>query len=165
MPIGRFLGGIAALVWSPAKDKYLLLRRSGDKDFASGAWECVTGRVDQGEGLEDALQREVREELGVDVEIEFIIGTTHFYRGPESAENELIGIVCCVSLEDVESIRVSNEHSEHRWVSLDEARQMLTDDRASTQWILRVLERAVSLQALTPPELREYIRQRGLELG
>ena len=165
MSIGHFIGGVGAVVWSPVKDQYLLLRRSSDKDFASGIWECVTGRVEQGEGLEDALQREVREELGVDVEIEFFIGTTHFYRGVELPENELIGIVCCVSLEDPDAIRISPEHSEHRWVTLEEARQMLADDQASTEWILRVLERAESLRTLTPPALREFIRQRGLELG
>ena len=165
MPIGHFLGGIGALVWSPVNDKYLLLRRSAQKDFASGAWECVTGRVDQGEGFEDALRREVREELGVDIEIEFVIGTTHFYRGQQSPENELIGIVCCVSLEDAASIRLSGEHSEHRWVTLAEARHLLVDDNPTTRWILQVLERAAAMQAITPPELREFIRLRGLELG
>ena len=81
MTIGRFCAGIGALIWSPTKEKYLLLRRSPEKDFAPGVWECVTGRVDQGERFEQALHREVREELGIQVQIEFIIGTSHFYRG------------------------------------------------------------------------------------
>jgi 8-oxo-dGTP diphosphatase len=81
MTIGRFYAGIAALIWSPETKQYLLLCRSEQKDYARGAWECVTGRVDQGEGFEDALHREVHEELGVEVQIEHILGTTHFYRG------------------------------------------------------------------------------------
>ena len=64
MAIGRFYGGIAALVWSPETDRYLLLRRSAEKDYAAGVWECVTGRVDQGEGFEDALLREVTRRAG-----------------------------------------------------------------------------------------------------
>jgi hypothetical protein len=44
MAIGRFYAGIAALIWSPETKQYLLLRRSEQKDYARGAWECVTGR-------------------------------------------------------------------------------------------------------------------------
>ena len=98
MTIGRFYAGIAALIWSPETEQYLLLRRSAQKDFAPGAWECVTGRVDQGEGFEDALRREVREELGVDVQIEHILGTTHFYRGNPTPEKELVGVIYLCSL-------------------------------------------------------------------
>ena len=81
MDIGRFYGGVGALIWSPRGDVYLLLKRSSKKDYAAGVWECVTGRVDQGEGFEDAIHREVLEELGVKAQIEYFIGTTHFYRG------------------------------------------------------------------------------------
>ena len=50
--IGTFYAGIGALVWHPKSDTYLLLKRSMAKDFAAGAWECVTGRVDQGRDSE-----------------------------------------------------------------------------------------------------------------
>jgi len=93
MPIGRFYAGIAAVIRSPRTNQYLLLQRSEHKDYAPGAWECVTGRVDQGEGFEDALHREVREELGVRVQVEYILGTTHFQRGAPIPENELVGVI------------------------------------------------------------------------
>lgn len=165
MTIGRFIGGVGALVWSPRLDKYLLLRRSGEKDFASGIWECVTGRVDQGEGFEDALLREVREELGVEVELELILGTTHFYRGAATPENELIGVVCLVSLDDPQSIRVSLEHSEARWMSAAEIYALLETDHASSRWMRGVIERAEALKEIASPALRDYFRSRGMELG
>ena len=89
--VGHFLGGVAALIWDEASGAYLLLRRSAQKDFMSGDWECVTGRVDQGESYPQALRREVREEIGAEVQIEFLIGLTHFYRGARTPENELLG--------------------------------------------------------------------------
>ena len=64
MTIGRFYAGIAALIRSTETNQYLLLRRSEQKDYAPGAWECVTGRVDQGEGFDDALRREVAGRIG-----------------------------------------------------------------------------------------------------
>jgi 8-oxo-dGTP pyrophosphatase MutT (NUDIX family) len=165
MDNGRFSGGIAALIWSPRSDSYLLLKRSGEKDFASGIWECVTGRVGQGEGFEDAIQREVLEELGVEVEIEYFLGTTHFYRGTEQPENELIGIVACCSLDDLRPIRVCAEHSEQRWVSAAQAYELLSAQDPSTRWMRRVIERAEAMNNLVPPQLREYFRQNGFELG
>jgi len=87
------MAGIGVLLVEPDGDRYLLLKRSEDKDFAAGAWECVTGRVEQGEGFEDAAHREVREELGINVHLHAILGTTHFHRGVERPDNELIGII------------------------------------------------------------------------
>ena len=76
MGVGHFLGGIAAVIWSTKGGKYLLLHRVKSKDFAPGIWECVTGRVEQGEAFEQALYRETREELGLVVKPVCILGTT-----------------------------------------------------------------------------------------
>ena len=168
MTIGRFYGGIAAVISSP-DGRYLLLRRSAEKDFAAGAWECVTGRVDQGEGFEDAVRREVREELGAEVRIDFIVGTTHFYRGDPTPENELIGVVYACTVEEPGAIRTSAEHSEARWVTAEEARTLLavTDEstRASMHWMRRVIERVEVVRRMVPKELAGYWREVGFELG
>lgn len=165
MAIGRFIGGVAAVVWSPAKERYLLLRRSPDKDYASGVWECVTGRVDQGEGFEEAVHREVLEELGVAVRVDFLVGTTHFYRGPARPENELIGVVFCCTVEEPDAIRTSAEHSEMRWVSAAEAETFLDEADRSTRWIRRVILRTDAIRRLVPSELLAYLNRTGFELG
>ena len=127
MSIGRFYAAVGALLWHPADGKYLVLKRTADKDFGAGVWECVTGRVDQGEGFTEALHREVREELGIEVQIDFMIDTIHFYRGEARPENELVGVVYRCSLEDPEAIQTSWEHSEHRWVTADEAEALFPE--------------------------------------
>ena len=80
VPIGRFIAMVGFLVWRRSDGRYLLLRRSPDKDFAAGEWETGSGRLDQGEGFADAVIRESMEELGTEVRIECILGTTHFYQ-------------------------------------------------------------------------------------
>jgi 8-oxo-dGTP diphosphatase len=165
MTVGRFIGGVAALIWSPETERYLLLKRSAAKDFGANAWECVTGRVDQGEGFEAALHREVREEIGVPAQLEFILGTTHFYRGDARPENELIGVVCCCTIEDPAAIRLSAEHSEYRWATAAEAETLLTAAGLGGAWILKVIRRAEALKPHLPAGLRAHIRQTGIELG
>lgn len=168
MAIGRFIAGIGALIWDPERDKYLLLRRSSEKDFAAGAWECVTGRVDQGESFEGALYREVREEIGIEVRPLFLIGTTHFYRGEPRPENELVGLVYCCSIEnegiDKKEIQLSAEHSDYRWVTAGQARQILNVNKPTERWLGRVIERAEVTNERLPKELIDLHRRQGFEM-
>lgn len=165
MPTGCFIAGIAALIWSPETHKYLLLRRSDHKDYARGAWECVTGRVDQGEGFEDALHREVYEELGVEVQIQYILGTTHFYRGDPTPTNELVGVIYLCSLSNPDSIHIGTEHSEYRWLTADQAIDLLTTSDPTTQWAKRVIQRAETIRAMLPEDLLDFQKKAGFELG
>jgi 8-oxo-dGTP diphosphatase len=158
--IGRFSAGVAALVRCPADGKSLLLQRSAAKDFGSGAWECVTGRVDQGEGFTQAVRREVREELGVDVQVDFIVGTMHFYRGPATPANELVGVQFCCSLADPALIRISAEHSVCRWVTAAEAEGLLPGGH----WLRKAIQRAESIRVLSPAALLEYYSAEGFDV-
>ena len=164
MSIGRFYAGIAALIRSPDTARYLLLHRSEHKDFGAGVWECVTGRVEQGEGFDEALQREVREELGVQVQVEHILGTTHFYRGPSTPDNELVGVVYLCSLQDSASIHISPEHSEYRWLKAPEALRLLSASDPSTAWARRVIERAEIIRSMLSEELISFQHHHGFEL-
>lgn len=160
MTIGRFSAGVAALVWCPADGRYLLLQRSASKDFGGGAWECVTGRVDQGEGFTRAVCREVREELGVEVQVDFILGTMHFYRGPATPENELVGVQFCCSLADPALIHISAEHSIYRWVTAAEAEELLP----AGHWLRRAIWRADTIRALSPSVLLKFHAVEGFEI-
>ena len=155
MPIGRFYAGVAGLVRDPENGQYLMLRRSQDKDFGAGAWECVTGRVDQGEGFPQAVRREVFEELGVEVQIEFIAGTTHFHRGEPLPENELLSVLYCCTLDGPDAIQMSAEHDEQRWITPQEAEQMFP----AGHWLGVLIHSAETIRRLASPELLAYYRE------
>lgn len=161
MPVGRFLVGIAALIFDPDTNRYLLLKRSDSKDVGAGQWECPTGRVDQGEGIEDALVREVREELQVEALPLFIIGTTHFYRGEPEPENELVGLIYACTIEKPADIRISEEHSEARWMSREELEEFLPADH----WLRWVITRAERMRSAVPVSLRQLFLEEGFEVG
>ena len=161
MSVGRFLCGIAALIYHPATATYLLLKRAAERDAGGGEWECVTGRVDQGEGFEDALHREVREELAVAVRPDFIVGTSHFYRGAPIPENELLGVTYACTLDTPDAIRVSAEHSEHRWLTAAEAFDLLPPDH----WLHRTIRRAELTRTALPATLLATHRHAGFEHG
>lgn len=160
MTIGHFLGGIGALIHDPTTHRYLLLRRADHRDFKAGDWECVTGRVEQGESFEDALHREVMEETGLIVQIDFLIGTTHFYRGAATPENELLGILYSCTKTNKATFQIDKEHSEWRWVRSSEACSMLEKD----SWMIRTIERADYLRKILPIEIISFFQSRGSEI-
>jgi len=146
---GRFLAGVAGVIRNPS-GAYLMMRRSKQSDFGFDVWECVTGRVNQGEGYESALHREVLEETGLTVRIDTILGLSHFYRGDRVAENELQGVVFGCSIEGGDSVVLGPEHSELRWLSADEALSFLTAEDPGTIWFRTTILRAEQLYALLP---------------
>ena len=80
MDVGRFMGMVGALIWSPSKNKYLILKRSEEKDFAGETWECGTGRVDQGEDFTIALRERSTRNLGWKFRLILLLGQLIFSR-------------------------------------------------------------------------------------
>jgi len=59
---------VAVGVLRRADGHYLLAQRPEGKPYA-GYWEFPGGKIEQGESVEAALARELREELGIDIDI------------------------------------------------------------------------------------------------
>lgn len=57
----------AALIWNDA-GQLLIAQRPHDK-MLGGLWEFPGGKCEEGETLEACLRREIREELGIDIEV------------------------------------------------------------------------------------------------
>jgi 8-oxo-dGTP diphosphatase len=128
----------------------------------------VTGRVDQGEGFEDALYREIHEETGLEVQPFYILGTTHFYRGESRPEYELVGTVYFCALVDHDSskhkIRLTSEHSEYRWVTAEQVFDFLAAEDPTEKWLSSVIEKAEKIKDLLPAELVQLNKVEGFEL-
>jgi 8-oxo-dGTP diphosphatase len=97
--------------------KFLILKRSENKDFAPNAWENVTGRIEEEESPETGVLREVFEETGTEVEIVMPVQTGFFYRGAKEFPMVFIAYWCRHIKGEV---KLSWEHSAFRWVTIDE---------------------------------------------
>ncbi len=163
MSIGKFLGGVGALIYNPADNTYLMLQRSASKDVGAGKWECVTGRVDQGEGFEQAVIREVHEEIGVEIQLDMLIGTTHFYRGEAIDDNELIGVFYGAHLSDPNAtIQISDEHAQFLWMTPQEITDTLSDKAHA--WIIHLVQRDQLLRKWLPQTLIGIFHAEGFEI-
>lgn len=125
-PVGRFMVAAGAVIEHQQTGKILLVQRAATLDWHPNEWEVVYGRIDQHEDVETGLRRELREETGlVDLTVESLLTQWHIYRGPQAAENELIGLTFHATTRQ-SVINVSDEHQAYRWVTPEEALQLVT---------------------------------------
>lgn len=102
----------------------LAMRRSGLK-VGAGLWEATSGRIEPGEEPIAAVRREISEETGLQVHVHpRPVDTYAAKRGAEP----MIVIVFRADWVEGEVSR-SDEHDDHRWVTVDEFAELTTLDR------------------------------------
>ena len=77
-------------------------------------WGLPGGSPEPGETVNEALIRECREELGIDVEIEYLSGIYY-----HSEFNSHVFIFKCKSFNDT-TIKLSAEHSEYKYFEIND---------------------------------------------
>jgi len=94
--------------------KYLACRRAPHKTLA-GLWEFPGGKVESGETDQDALRREIHEELGVNIEVGAYLATSLNKAG--DLDIELVAYRAHVIEGDVSA---SSDHDELGWLTSKE---------------------------------------------
>lgn len=114
--INNIQRAVKALLY--AKGKYLLLLKSKKEDIAPEEWDIPGGRVKQGEGLPQALAREIQEETGIAIDPfkASVIKTWTL----EKKDFNLEGTDFLCVLNDVAEVVLSQEHTEAAWLSKNE---------------------------------------------
>ena len=99
----------------PSSGQVLLVRRSPQRRRYPDVWDLFGGHVEAGESLEEALRREAREELGVEIESSHPLGTVH-----DPVEPAEIVVFAVVAWNGEPVNAAPDEHSDIGWFSLGE---------------------------------------------
>ncbi len=110
--------GVAGKAIIRKNSKILLLQRSHTSGFDPGLWELPGGKIEYGEDLVDALRREIKEEVGLDINIGRPFKTWHFLKEPFWVTG--VTFLCDYLRGD---INLSSEHDAHVWIEPDEYKE------------------------------------------
>lgn len=112
--ITRFIVAVSVFVFRDTR--FLALRRCTSKKVAPGAWDVVSGKVEQGESPYEAARREVYEEAGIAVALDARPVTAY-----QATYNTEPMIVLAYRGQGLSSeIRLSKEHDAKAWVTGEE---------------------------------------------
>ncbi|HCE80610.1 MAG TPA: 8-oxo-dGTP diphosphatase MutT [Thermodesulfobacterium commune] len=92
--------------------KVLVVKRPTDKK-RGGFWEFPGGKVEAGESLQEALRRELKEELGIEVRVGEVLEKIRYIYPDEEIELYLLSVAVNRDLDLKESLEV-------KWVDLQE---------------------------------------------
>lgn len=113
----RPLVGVGAVVWDGGR---VLLERRGQPP-AQGTWSLPGGLIDLGETAATAVQREVREECGIEVDVGPVLGLFEpIHRDPDGRIRYHYVVIDFLAYYRSGEIRVGDDAAELQWVRPDE---------------------------------------------
>jgi len=125
-----------AIIYDPLEDKYLLLN-SIDGYFAQkyGPWDLAGGTMNSGETYKEALEREIKEEVGeIKYEILDLISSEKILNS-DGREKILLGsLVKWLGGE----IKLSEEHAEYKWESF----KNIIEGKEHKEWLKNFIKKA-----------------------
>jgi 8-oxo-dGTP diphosphatase len=107
-----------ALIYKEDEHKILMVNNQG------GSWSLPGGEVEQGETLEQAIIREVKEETGLKIEVEKIVAVNEAFFQTEGHHVLFITFKVKI-LEGEYSIQDKEEISEIKWVDFQTANKLM----------------------------------------
>ena len=100
------------------KNKFLVLEK---ENFVGGKFEVPGGRKDSGESDEETLKREIKEEVGLEVEIVRLLNVWYLDL-PEKGIHLDGKTYLCKS--DIDKVKLSKEHITYRWIEKEELKKL-----------------------------------------
>ncbi|MBW2992666.1 NUDIX domain-containing protein [Candidatus Woesearchaeota archaeon] len=103
--------------------RLLVIKREPRDIQKPGIWEIPGGRLEHGEDPVKGLKRETKEETGLEIDVMNPLSVRHFTRA--DGQRITMIIFLCRALND--DIKLSEEHTEHDWIDLNEKELKLTE--------------------------------------
>lgn len=145
--MGRILRVAAAVIFDG--NRVLACRRNADRS-AGGKWEFPGGKIEAGELPEDAVRREVLEELAIDIRVLGELTTDD-----TQVDDHIIRLICLRAELKGKSPASSTDHDRMAWVP--------TNELGALDWAAPDLPAVEMLMSAgpSPVQLRESQRRLG----
>lgn len=137
----RFGLGVFVCVFNRDFSKILLLKRNKEKREKCGAvWGNVGGRIEPGETSKEACLREIKEEIGLDLDSSKL-RLLHIKETPNFSENiHALHFVYATILDERTDIKINHESDEYCWFNMKNLPRSMIDNRVDILDILKLVK-------------------------
>ena len=105
------------VIYKNKEGKILFTKRNSQEEFSPGLWDFPGGSVNLDECVNDSIKREANEELQIEL-IETEVFKINSGKGIPSGQFIFV-LFASKKYNLKDGIKLSHEHSEHKWISLD----------------------------------------------
>lgn len=108
--------GVSAFIHN--NSRVLILRRSKKEKFMSGFYDLPGGKVEFGESLEKALEREIKEETNL--KIKKLTPYSSFSYISDNGKRHTVDIQFLVEVSSIKAIKMTDAHDDYKWIRKNE---------------------------------------------
>jgi len=119
---------ISVILVIRSEGKFLLVQRSEKDDIFPGHWQNMGGKIEIGETVENAIAREMMEEVGIKLESTPIFLHSYSWKKDDDSPTKL-GLIFLIEIaKKIEEIEVTlcDELEKYGWYTVDEAKEIKT---------------------------------------
>ena len=125
-------------------NKVLIVQRNQNEKVFPGLWELPSGKKENLETADQALIREIKEEINLNVDPIFPFNVFNYQIEKKDIINDTTQINFFVkAIDDISKIKLSQEHQKYEWIKLNELKQY--DISPATK---KVIKKAFKLMSL-----------------
>ncbi len=108
---------VTAIIKNKKTNKFLIVKRSKNSDIHAELWVFPGGILEEGESITECLKREIKEEVGLDIEDKKNYISDYVYNRPDG---EITLGFCFLVFTNKEKVALSEELDDHKWINLSE---------------------------------------------
>jgi len=121
---------VSIIIALQCEDKFLLVQRNNNDDIFPGKWQNLGGKIELGETVEKAIRREIKEEIGLEINKHPIFLQSYSWKKDNNGPARL-GLIFLINLENTIKdylVKLDRELEKFGWFSVEKIHEMNEKD-------------------------------------